>query len=151
MKYNEPVVVSIQPIDYCVFEDESERIDYDDVPRDPRFDGNLLDIDENDPRFGKYCGGKFNWGIHNYPSDPKEDMTVKIHLMRLWATTMYTQLASGLSYHSQGDSNVRVELTEEELNVLSKINTKICTGIYNEIYNLENSFIRKKTIKKVGL
>lgn len=149
MKYNEPILISLTPVNYCVYEEQDERVEHDDVPRDPRFDG-MIEMDEDDLRYGKYCGGRFNWGLHVYPTDPQEDMTVKLHLMRLWATTMYTQMAAGLSYHAQGDSNIKVQLSEEELDTLAGINNKICKGIYDEIWDLNNTFMRKKNIKKLS-
>jgi hypothetical protein len=149
MKYNEPILISLKPVDYCVYEEQSERKEHD-VPRDPRFDGSV-EMDENDPRYLKYCGGRFDWGVHVYPEDPQEDPSIKLQLMRLWTTTMYTQMAAGLSYHAQGDSNIKVQLSEEELDTLAEINNKICKGIYDEIWDLNNTFMRKKNIKKLNL
>jgi hypothetical protein len=147
MKYNEPILLSIHPLDYCVFEDGMVRPD-NHIPRNPIFDTN---VDENDERTHKYCGGVFNWGLHTYPEIPQENTAVKLQLMRLWVTTMYTQMASGLSYTNELDSNIKVHLTEEELNTLSDINRKISKGIFNEIFNIESSFIKKTKIKKVDL
>ncbi len=150
MKYNEPLLIKLDPIDYCVFEEMSERENHNDVPRDPRFDGQH-EVDESDPRYGKYCGGRFDWSLLNWPEDHKEDMNIKVQLMRLWSTTMYTQLASELSYTNEIDSNIKVGLTEEEKDLLAKINTKITGGILNEMWELNNSFMRKKKIKKIDI
>lgn len=152
MKYNEPLLVKLSPIDYCVYEDPSEIVIHDDVPRDPRFDGqHEMELSENDPRYGKACGGRFNWALLQWPENHEEDINAKLQLMRLWATTMYTQLASDLSYSNEVDTNIKVGLTEEELDVLAKINNKITNGIFNEMWDLNNSFMRKKIIKKVEL
>lgn len=150
MKYNESLLIKLDPIDYCVFEDMSEMVDHSDVPRDPRFDGQH-EMDEGDPRYGKYCGGKFDWNLLKWPEDHKEDINIKLQLMRLWSTTMYTQLASDLSYTNETDSNIKVGLTEEEKDLLAKINNKITGGIFNEIWELNNSFMRKKKIKKIDI
>jgi hypothetical protein len=152
------MMIKLTPIDYCVFEKlEEPPNQYEDVPKDPRFDGQF-DIDEDDPRFGTYCGGRFNWGMLQWTDSPdgeiKEDMLAKVHLMRMWCTTMYTQMAAGLSYSNDGkdsDTNVKVRLTEEELDTLATINNKMCKAIFDEMWELDQSFMRKKNIKKLDL
>ena len=143
MKYNEPLLVKLIPIDYCVYEVPSEIVSHDDVPRDPRFD--------EQHEMGRFCGGRFDWQLLQWPEKPEEDIHAKLQLMRLWVTTMYTQLASDLSYSNEFDSKIKVGLTEEELDVLTKINSKITNGIYHEMWVLNNSFMRKKIIKKAEL
>jgi hypothetical protein len=146
MKYNEPILVQIKPVNYHVFEENVDDIDISDVPRDGRFDTFDTTIPEDDPRYGTACGGRMDWILHVFPEGGKDSGDIKVQLMRIWATQMYTQMAAGLSYTNEIHSTIRPMLTEEELDMLAKINNKIVGGIYEEMWSISNSMVRKKKI-----
>lgn len=147
MKYNEPLLIKIIPVDYCVGEDHHGELPSDNL-RNPLFDC-IEEVENSQSR--KYTGGRFDWQLIQWPENYEEDLNVKLQLMRLWCTTMYTQLASNLSFTNEIDSNIKVGLTEDELNTLININNKISKGIISEIIDYNNSFMRKKKIKKINI
>lgn len=151
MKFNEPLMVKID-LDYSVFEEtavDNSGIDID-IPNDPRF-SSRIDMDENDPRYGTFCGGQMDWFLLQYPEEHQVDPIMKIQLMRIWVTQMYTQMAAGLSFTNEVDTTIKTNLTEEELDMLATINTKVIAGVYEEMWNLEKSLVKKKKIKKIDL
>jgi hypothetical protein len=150
MKYDEPILIQVKPVNYNVFEKNPEIRDISDVPRDNRFDTFDTTIPEGDPRWGSVCGGRMDWQLHIYPQDPQERMDIKVQLMRLWTTQMYTQIAAGLSYTNEIDSTIKPMLTEEELDTLARINNKVVGAIYEEMWSMEQTMVRKKKISGIN-
>jgi hypothetical protein len=146
MKFNEPLIIRVQPVNYHVFEKDDSDLDLADIPRDPRFDSFSSNLSEDDPRHGTHCGGRMDWLLHMFPENNVDSGDIKVQLMRIWCTQMYTQMAAGLSYTNELDSTIKSNLTEEELDVLAKINNKIVGGIYEEMWGIHTSMVRKKKI-----
>jgi hypothetical protein len=151
MKFNESILLQLTPKDFCVFEDRDnipERVDR--ALSDPRFNY-VLEMDEDDERFGKHCGGRFDWTQYANPGHNDTTNIMKVQLVRVWCTQMYTQMAAELSYTDQVSSTIKTGLTEEELDLLAKINNKLIGGIYDEMWGLNKTFVEKKNIKKINL
>lgn len=147
MKFEKPFHIKIQPY-YCIKEptvrEEIERM----KELTQKFGGqNLVDDESGGHEETKILrsGGRMDWNLFSENNSHKPE--INIHLMRIWAVQMVTQMINEKAFVNEVHSEPRFGIDEEDKEIF--LNTiQIMTRVLNdELEKANDSIIIKKKNK----
>lgn len=94
-------------------------------------------------------GGRIDWSLFQEPNSYKPE--INIHLMRLWALQLVTQMINEKAYVNEIHSEPKFEIPEEDKEIMLKTIQKMNCVIHDELEKSAESMVTNKKIKKVEL
>ncbi len=90
-------------------------------------------------------GGRIDWSLFQEPNSHKPE--INIHLMRLWALQLVTQMINEKAYVNEIHSEPKFEIPEEDKEIMLKAIQKMNSVIHDELEEVNNLAITKKKNK----
>ena len=150
MKFEKPFHVKIQPY-YAISEltTEEESVELDLSTQEL---GGLTTVGgrpEGENVIMFRSGGRMDWNLFNESNGSKPK--VNIHLMRLWALQLATQMINEKAFVNEIHSEPKFEIPEEDKEIMLKTIQKMNCVIHDELEKSAESMVTNKKIKKVEL
>jgi len=150
MKLEKPFHIKIQPY-YVINEPTTEE---ESVERDLTTQelGGLTTMGERPERENVTMvrsGGRMDWNLFREPNGHK--LETNIHLMRLWALQLATQMINEKAFVNEIHSEPKFEIPEEDKEIMLKTIQKMNCVIHDELEKSAESMVTNKKLKKVEL
>ena len=146
MKFEKPFHIKIQPY-YCIKEPTSEEESVECYLSAQKL-GGLTTMDERPEGENVTMvrsGGRMDWNLFQEPNSHKPE--INIHLMRLWALQLATQMINEKAYVNEIHSEPKFEIPEEDKEIMLKTIHKMNDVINDDLEKTNNSIITKKKNK----
>jgi hypothetical protein len=150
MKFEKPFHIKIQPY----YDINEPTTDEENIERDlSTYElGGLTSIDERpDGENVKIfrSGGRMDWNLFRETNGHKPE--TNIHLMRLWALQLATQMINEKAFVNEIHSEPKFEIPEEDKEIMLKTIQKMNCVINDELEKSAESMVTNKKLKKVEL
>lgn len=148
MKFEKPFHIKLQP--YYVI-NEPSSIDEIHVMNETSKElggiGMKINQEEEiDPETKIYrSGGRMNWNLYNEGDSQKPE--INVHLMRIWALQMVTQMINEKAYVNEINSEPKFNIDEENKNIFLNVITEMTFGLHKELEKEIDSIVRMKKYK----